>query len=131
MPGPPPWMKRKACPIFPKPAATWKPSYRPSARPRRARQRLYHQRPLHKLTRRVSRSPSPLKIEAAQVARDVEYLAYEIESWDSPGLEGLRGKLLGIHAARRHLGFFIALGAVRGYPPTVEILRDRLDFAVA
>jgi hypothetical protein len=121
----------KGVPNIPKPAATWKLSYRPWARPRRTSQPLYNQRPLYKLTRRVSRRPSPLKIEAAQVAGDVQHFADEIESWGFPGLEGLRGKLLGIHAADGDFGFFIALGAVRRDSPTVEILRDRLDFTVA
>src|ERR1700744_3178988 len=66
------------------------------------------------LRRRVARRPGPLKVEAAQVAVDVEYLADEVQAWALQRLHGLGGHFPRVDTAQGDLGGPIALGG--GWP---------------
>src|SRR3954453_14186812 len=94
MPARPPWTRRTASRPFPRRAITSKPSWAKWGS--------------NKLTCRVSRCPSPLKIEATELAGDVDYLADEIQPGDLLRLESLRRKLSGVDPSGGDLGLVVA-----------------------
>ena len=56
------------------------------------------------LPRGMAGCPGPLKIESAQMAGHVHYLADYIKPGCFLGFHGCRGKLIGVDASRGHLG---------------------------
>src|SRR5882757_4732695 len=70
--------------------------------------------------RRMPRRARPLKMEAAEMARDINDFADEMEPGDRPRFERFRGKLRGVDATQRHLGSTIALGPVRPDAPLLH-----------
>ncbi len=68
------------------------------------------------------RGPSPLKIEAAEVAGDVDNLSDEEEPRNETGFHGFAGEFSGVHAAGSDFGFFVALRASRNKRPIVKPL---------
>ena len=65
-----------------------------------------------------------MKIEAAEVAGDVDDLADEIKPGDGSGFEGFRGEPRSVDATQRHLRGAIAFGPVR---PDAPMLHRRSD----
>lgn len=65
------------------------------------------------LRRRVPRGPSPLEVEAAEVAGDVEHLADEVHALRSCGTASSGARRRGVDAAHADLGGAVALGAGR------------------
>jgi EAL domain-containing protein (putative c-di-GMP-specific phosphodiesterase class I) len=55
--------------------------------------------------------PGPLEVVAAQPAGDVHHLANKVQAGLGLALHGLLRQCLGVHAAQRDLGLFVALGA--------------------
>ena len=94
------------------------------------RLRAYLEFLLNRVPRRKSRCPSPLKIEAAEVAGHVDDLADEVETWAFARRHGLRGKLGRVHTAGGDLGLFEAFGAGRRDAPSAQRALDRFYFTV-
>src|SRR5690349_15422749 len=86
---------------------------------------------LRVLTRRVSGSPSPLKIEAAQLAGDADCFADEIKTGNPLRLHGLGGQVRRIDSAGRHFRFLIAFGSGGHELPSMIGIRERFDLTIA
>src|SRR5882724_10084859 len=106
-----------AFPTSLRPGTTSTPSYRRSA--------------LHELTRRKPRRPSPLEIEAAQMAGHIHHLANEVQSGDFVRFKSLGRQLGGVHTACGDLGLFIAFRVCRLDMKTMERVTGCLNLAVA
>src|SRR5581483_846779 len=76
----------------------------------------------------MPRSPSPLKVEAAQPARDIGHLANEIQTGNPPRFHRLRRKLAGVHAPQRHFRRGVSLGAGGPEFPAMKPPGDLLQF---
>src|SRR5450755_235295 len=83
------------------------PAHLPQACPANASVRS-KQPDLSKLTGRKAGRPRPLKVMAAEVSRDIDDLADEIETRHVLGRHRLRRKLASVDAAQRHLGLVVA-----------------------
>ena len=68
------------------------------------------------------RGPGPLKIEAAEVAGDVDNLTDEEEAGNETRFHGFAGEFVGVHAAGGDFGFFVAFRASRNKCPIVKLL---------
>src|SRR4029079_16808450 len=111
--GRPGWTRLTPSRIFRRPATTCNRFCRRSA--------------LHVLTRRKSRGPARLKMEAAQVAGNVHYFADEVESGDAMAFKGFGRKLGSVHAARCDFGLLEPFSAGRLHVCLVKRMCDRVD----
>ena len=77
---------------------------------------------LESTTGGCGRGPSPLKIEAAELAGDVDNLADEEETGNETRFHGFAGEFASAHTAGSDFGFFVALRANRNKRPIVKLL---------
>src|ERR1700720_3892457 len=72
------------------------------------------------MPRGITRRPRPLKIEAAEMAGNVDDFADEIKPGDGPCFEGFRGKPRGIDAPKRHFRGAVTFGSIRPHAPLFD-----------
>src|SRR5579864_2549594 len=79
---------------------------------------------LKRSSRRRSRSPRPLKVEAAKMSGHIDNFSDEVETRHFAALHCLRGKFVGVDPSGGHLGLFESLRARWTKAPTVNLLLE-------
>src|ERR1035437_5282407 len=79
---------------------------------------------LQRSTRRRSRCPGPLKVEAAEVARHVDDFTDEVKTWDFADVHRLGRQFVGVDSAGGHFGFLVAFRARGDDGPRMRLLLE-------
>ena len=81
----------------------------------------------HGAAGRGARGPSPLEVEAAEMAGDIHDFANKEETGDFAAFHGFAGKFIGVHTAGGDFGFFITFGSCRSDDPFVNLTLESFE----
>ena len=81
----------------------------------------------HGAAGRGAGGPSPLEVEAAEMAGDIHDFTYKEEPGDVTRFHGFAGKFIGVHTAGGDFGFFITFGSCRCDDPFVNLTLESFE----
>src|SRR5579864_2409509 len=76
---------------------------------------------LKRSSRRRSRGPGPLEVEAPEMSGHIDNLSYEVQAQHLAALHRLRGEFVSVDTSSGHFGFLESLCARRTNAPTMNL----------